>query len=356
MSHDDDRRQPEDQPTEAAGRADGEPGDRDLELASAYLDGELSADEAERVESDMVLLDLVEQLRPARLTTLDLPPVDPGRRSAHVGAAMDLFDQLHGGSTAGATPERTERAEPAVAAGATIDLTEERARRQVRGPGETPTTGRSATDRRPMMLRLSQMAAAIVLIAGVGLGLRAFGDAGTNDSADDATAETAADAADRAADDAFASELATATAEAEESGAADDGEMGDAGGVDEDAADEAMSGAADEDMAAGPVGVVELEGPIPAGETAIELAARVLGELEAQATALGLTEGDLLVDDGARCEALPAGVEYVGHGFVVGAVSATDDVGELHVWRTDDGELAAVVFDSDCVEVGRSET
>ncbi len=64
------------------------------DLASAYLDGQLSAEDAARVEDDPRLLAEVDALAAVveRLQTEEAP-VDPGTRQHHLSAAMAAFDQ-----------------------------------------------------------------------------------------------------------------------------------------------------------------------------------------------------------------------------------------------------------------------
>lgn len=64
------------------------------ELASAYLDGQLSAEDAARVENDPRLLAEVDALAAVveRLQTEEAP-VDAGTRLRHLASAMDAFDQ-----------------------------------------------------------------------------------------------------------------------------------------------------------------------------------------------------------------------------------------------------------------------
>jgi hypothetical protein len=73
-------------------------------LASAYLDGELSADERAHVESEPELLELVDRLR---AVASDIAAVDPpatARRDAAVHAALAAFDEM----AAAEAPARTD--------------------------------------------------------------------------------------------------------------------------------------------------------------------------------------------------------------------------------------------------------
>lgn len=124
------------------------------ELASAYLDGEVSADERARVEGDPALLARVDELRTAR-DALAAAPVE-------------------------APPAATRDAAIRAALGATVvvDLARERARRRLR--------------------TLSVAAAALVAVAAVGLLVRAAGDSG-QDTATTAAGTAAVEATTTAA-------------------------------------------------------------------------------------------------------------------------------------------------------------
>lgn len=63
----------------------------DLDLASAYLDGEATDSEVARVESDAALLDHVRQLEAVR-SRLAAPPPPAGLVDDHVGVALAEFD------------------------------------------------------------------------------------------------------------------------------------------------------------------------------------------------------------------------------------------------------------------------
>ena len=78
---------------------DPSPADPNFELASAYLDGEVTPDEAALVEGDAALATLVEDLRGL------VPSLDPGDAPAalaesHVAAALAAYDDERGSSPA----------------------------------------------------------------------------------------------------------------------------------------------------------------------------------------------------------------------------------------------------------------
>ncbi len=64
------------------------------ELVSAYLDGQVTAEEAARVESDPELAALVDEMRAVigSLAARPVPPIDPATRARHLDAALAAFD------------------------------------------------------------------------------------------------------------------------------------------------------------------------------------------------------------------------------------------------------------------------
>jgi hypothetical protein len=65
-----------------------------VELASAYLDGEATADERARVEGDPALLAEVERLRRVRDAVAATSPAPPAQRDAAIAQALAAFDEL----------------------------------------------------------------------------------------------------------------------------------------------------------------------------------------------------------------------------------------------------------------------
>ena len=63
------------------------------ELASAYLDGVASPEEAARVDADPALQARVEELRAVRAALAEVPEVDAIRRDAAIAAALAAFDE-----------------------------------------------------------------------------------------------------------------------------------------------------------------------------------------------------------------------------------------------------------------------
>lgn len=67
---------------------DHSPSDEHLLLASAYVDGELTADERARAEADPVVMSIVEELRGVRHQLAVAAPPDEPRRDAAIAAAL----------------------------------------------------------------------------------------------------------------------------------------------------------------------------------------------------------------------------------------------------------------------------
>jgi hypothetical protein len=65
-----------------------------VEVASAYLDGQATADERARVENDAALMAQVERLRQIRRTVGAVPPAPGDVREAAIAAALSVFDEL----------------------------------------------------------------------------------------------------------------------------------------------------------------------------------------------------------------------------------------------------------------------
>src|SRR5262245_44570281 len=64
----------------------------DLELVTAYLDGEATADERARVEADADLLAEVDRQRVVRAALHDVEPPSDATRESAIAAALAVFD------------------------------------------------------------------------------------------------------------------------------------------------------------------------------------------------------------------------------------------------------------------------
>jgi len=131
--------------------------DDQLELANAYLDGEATADERARVESDAELLAEVERLRSIRNVLSEIDPPSANARESAIAAALATFERLP--STVVAPVETT----PLLDATAPTNIVPFERRRRLR-----------------RLQGLSAAAAAVVIVAG-GITI-AQRDGGSNDA------------------------------------------------------------------------------------------------------------------------------------------------------------------------------
>lgn len=353
------------------------------ELASAYVDGELTAAEVERVEGDTELLDRVIELRDVRFSTTDLPAVDPEQRRTHLAVAMSEFDRLFPDTTASATPVRDQ---PLVAGGMVVadEGAGPASGSDMPGcdmpgcdmpgsdmPGSdsagSDSTRRPSADRwRGVAPRMLQLAAGVLLVAGIGFGISRMGSNsdefadGGADSSDDSASDDTADA-----DEAFDGGAESATASLAAASEAERGE--EAGGVDEESADDAMAEAGDDEAGEDDASFEEVSGeiapiaglplipfPQPVAEQPGPDVAHVLLD---QLVAEGI-EGRP-VTEGAVCEPLVEGGEYLGFVPIEGEIVPAVFGGQLHLFQLGESQLVesqllAVVLDSACVELGRT--
>lgn len=165
-------------------------------LASAYLDGELTADERRIAEADPAVMAEVEQLRALRADLTAAEPASDAARESAIAAAMGAFHELHRAAGADA---------PAAAA-----------------PRVVPFRERFNTQR---WLAVAAAAVAIGLLGVVVVNGLGGGTGGENDSADMAVEPAADEAADEPADDGGDAAADTAragdTAQSESLGAAE---------------------------------------------------------------------------------------------------------------------------------------
>ena len=93
-------------------------------LASAYLDGDVTADERVRVESSPELLAEVDRLRTVRAvvsTTSSAHPAPISARERHLSTALDAWDRLPDNERTGALRDSTPSgADRAAAAGVAV--------------------------------------------------------------------------------------------------------------------------------------------------------------------------------------------------------------------------------------------
>ncbi len=168
-------------------------------LASAYLDGDVTADERARVEGDPTLLAEVERLRSVRLLLADVEPQSISVREAQLAMAFDVWDRLPSAERSGSRRDLTPVGIDAAAVAGAASVT-----------APTPINGR----RRPTSTRwLTGAAAALVLVlaGGVALQLGTESNDDPNSTADAGIESTEALTATGPADDPAASELAPAS-------------------------------------------------------------------------------------------------------------------------------------------------
>jgi hypothetical protein len=196
------------------GPHDGPPAD---ELASAYLDGRVTADERIVVEADPELLARVERLAQVRALLGDPEPPSISLREEHLATALASWDRLpeveRTGAARDATPRALQRGADAASLAAAATIT-------------APT---SLADRRRTKVnrRVLGAAAAVVLVLGGGLVVRDLardGEGGDDQLSSDAATATLAESATAAAEseaaDAVTEEVAPGAGEAEQAPAA----------------------------------------------------------------------------------------------------------------------------------------
>ncbi len=181
-------------------------------LASAYLDGDVTADERARVEGDPALLAEVERLRSVRALLSDVEPQAISVREAQLATALDIWDRIPEPERTGARRDVTPvGVDPAAVAGAA----------SVTAP--TPLSGRRRVSRTSSTRWLTGAAAALVLVLAGGVALQLTSDDGTDETSSDQASSagdeldgTEALAATGRADDPTADELAPAADATEE--------------------------------------------------------------------------------------------------------------------------------------------
>lgn len=319
------------------------------ELASAFVDGSLTDEEADEVRADPELMARVAEFRAVAAAVGDpvTPPPD-AMKAAHIAAAMAAFDA----GAAAPTTATTETAATEAAANATNPSTVS-STESASPPIDLRDRKRERAERGNRMLLT--LAAAFVVIAGIGLASWGLGSSSDDDVAiavgdsDDASegpvspsnagatealeAEAMADdeamededMAEDAMEEAFAADADTAAAESEVTESGDDsadGESDDSAPLTTTipSADEAAEESADE---AEPLGVLRLAEP-PSDQTIDDLFAQS-GDAEplpleesACAATLGVVDGAWFIvetADGALVEFI---VERTADGAEIG--------------------------------------
>jgi hypothetical protein len=180
-------------------------------LASAYLDGDVTADERARVENDAAALAEVDRLRSVRALLGDVEPQAISVREAQLAAALDVWDRL---------PERERTGARRDATPAGIDAAAVAGAASVTAPTSLSSRRRSARSTSTRWLTGAAAALVLVLAGGVALQLSSTGsddDASTEEiSSDDGGESLAATARADEADEADAALTAPAAEAAED--------------------------------------------------------------------------------------------------------------------------------------------
>jgi hypothetical protein len=154
----------------------GEPSDEVLELASRYVDGDLTADERALAEADPEVMAWAARFGPVRAALHEPVAVDDAGREAALAAALTAFDEL--GPSEATRPVSITTAAGTVSSPRVDDLAAARARRNGR------------------LAKWLGAAAAIVAVGVAGVTIAGNRDNGDSNLANFATPTTAAGAAD----------------------------------------------------------------------------------------------------------------------------------------------------------------
>jgi hypothetical protein len=177
-------------------------------LASAYLDGDVTADERARVENDSEALAEVDRLRSVRALLGDVEPQAISVREAQLATALEVWDRL---------PERERTGARRDATPAGIDAAAVAGAASVTAP--TPLSSRRRSTRSTSTRWLTGAAAALVLVlaGGVALQLSSSGsddEASSEGTSSDEGADALTTTARAAEDDAALPDPAAESAEA----------------------------------------------------------------------------------------------------------------------------------------------
>ena len=169
-------------------------------LASAYLDGDVTADERARVEGDADMLAEVDRLRSVRALLSDVEPPSISVRESHLATALGAWDRLPETERSGARRDGTPVGIDAAAVAGAASVT-----------APTTLSARRRTSRTSSTRWLTGAAAALILVLAGGVAFQLS----TNDDTDDAASSADADATEALAatgqvDDPAADEVAPA--------------------------------------------------------------------------------------------------------------------------------------------------
>jgi hypothetical protein len=130
-------------------------------LASAYLDGDVTADERARVENDTEVLAEVDRLRSVRALLGDVEPQAISVREAQLASALEVWDRLPERERTGARRDNTPAGIDAAAAAGAASVT-----------APTPLSSRRRSTRGTSTRWLTGAAAALVLVLAGGVALQ----------------------------------------------------------------------------------------------------------------------------------------------------------------------------------------
>ena len=149
-------------------------------LASAYLDGDLTADERARVENDTEVLAEVDRLRSVRALLSDVEPQAISVREAQLATAFEVWDRL---------PERERTAARRDSTPAGIDAAAVAGAASVTAP--TPLNSRRRSTRGTSTRWLTGAAAALVLVLAGGVALQLSSTASDDEASSEETSSDA---------------------------------------------------------------------------------------------------------------------------------------------------------------------
>jgi hypothetical protein len=167
-------------------------------LASAYLDGDVTADERARVENDTAALAEVDRLRSVRAVLGDVEPQAISVREAQLATALEVWDRLPERERAGARRDSTPAGIDAAAVAGAASVT-----------APAPLSSRRRSARSTSTRWLTGAAAALVLVLAGGVALQL---SSTNSDDEASSEETSRD---------DGAEALSATARADEADAAE---------------------------------------------------------------------------------------------------------------------------------------
>ena len=152
-------------------------------LASAYLDGDVDADERARVESSPELLAEVDRLRQVRAVLTDVPDVSISSRELHLANALDAWDRLP-------EPERTGSLRDITPTG--VDAAARAGAATVSSPSRS--SRRSGRRGARSNVWLGAAAAGLVIVLAGGLLIRSANSSNHDDSAAESSSDASASA------------------------------------------------------------------------------------------------------------------------------------------------------------------